>query len=381
MNLRLFFILSALCTGICLPIHSNDSLTVKEEKKGILKKIYEYFEKSNEVNNEKRFDISFIGGPHYSKDTKVGIGMVASGLYRVDRNDLELSPSDVSLYGDVTTSGSYVIGISGNTLFPKDKYRINTDMYFSSTPNKYWGIGYNKGNDEDNYSKYTKKEMLFKSDFLKRIAKNTYAGIVIMGHHIRGSNFKDKTYLEGSKINNTAVGGGFLLSYDSRDFIPNPYSGIYIKYEHNFFPEFIGSTSNFNRIDFVTRYYKRIWKDGTIAFDLHGVFNNGDVPWSMVALMGGAYQMRGYYKGQYRDKKIIETQVEIRQRIYRRSGAVLWAGAGNIFPSFDNFEWNHTLPSFGLGYRWEFKNRVNVRLDYGIGKGQTSFYFNINEAF
>ena len=38
--------------------------------------------------------------------------------------------------------------------------------------------------------------------------------------------------------------------------------------------------------------------------------------------------------------------------------------------------------NFGLGYRWEFKKDVNVRLDYGFGKsGQTGFIFNINEAF
>ena len=36
----------------------------------------------------------------------------------------------------------------------------------------------------------------------------------------------------------------------------------------------------------------------------------------------------------------------------------------------------------GVGYRWEFKKNVNVRLDYGFGKsGQSGFLFNINEAF
>ena len=40
------------------------------------------------------------------------------------------------------------------------------------------------------------------------------------------------------------------------------------------------------------------------------------------------------------------------------------------------------LPNAGIGYRWEFKKDVNVRLDYGFGKGgQSGFIFNINEAF
>lgn len=42
----------------------------------------------------------------------------------------------------------------------------------------------------------------------------------------------------------------------------------------------------------------------------------------------------------------------------------------------------HVLLNYGLGYRWEFKKNVNVRLDYGLGKaGQSGFIFNINEAF
>lgn len=51
----------------------------------------------------------------------------------------------------------------------------------------------------------------------------------------------------------------------------------------------------------------------------------------MVALLGGSYQMRGYYEGQYRDNDLIQTQVELRQHIYNRHGIALWGGAGNVF--------------------------------------------------
>ena len=119
-----------------------------------------------------------------------------------------------------------------------------------------------------------------------------------------------------------------------------------------------------------------------MAYDLHAMFNYGDTPWTMLALMGGSYRMRGYYEGRYRDKQMIEAQVELRQKIYGRSGVVVWAGAGNVFPDLGRFRWNQTLPNWGLGYRWEFKKRMNVRLDYGFGKkGQGGFMFGINEAF
>jgi len=40
------------------------------------------------------------------------------------------------------------------------------------------------------------------------------------------------------------------------------------------------------------------------------------------------------------------------------------------------------MPNYGLGYRWEFKKGVNVRLDMGFGKWhEKGVNFSINEAF
>lgn len=75
-----------------------------------------------------------IGGPHYSSDTKFGLGLVAAGLYRTDRNDSILPPSNVSLYGDVSTVGFYLLGVRGNHLFPQEKYRLNYNLYFILSP-------------------------------------------------------------------------------------------------------------------------------------------------------------------------------------------------------------------------------------------------------
>lgn len=92
--------------------------------------------------------------------------------------------------------------------------------------------------------------------------------------------------------------------------------------------------------------------------------------------------MRGYYEGRFRDNNIVEAQIEIRQHLWRRNGMVVWVGAGNVFESIRKFDFAETLPNFGIGYRWEFKDRVNVRIDVGTGKDfKPSFMININEAF
>ena len=91
--------------------------------------------------------------------------------------------------------------------------------------------------------------------------------------------------------------------------------------------------------------------------------------------------MRGYYEGRYRDKNLIEAQVELRQHIWHRNGAVCWVGAANVFPKWSALKGKKTLLNAGIGYRWEFKEKVNVRLDLGLTRNGPGFLFNINEAF
>ena len=115
---------------------------VKEKKKGFIQKIVGYFEESNKPKENKKFDISFIGGPYYSSDTKFGVGLVAAGLYKTDYADSLLMPSDVSLYLKATTSMHFELGIRGNHIFPGDRMRMDYDVNFASIKSKFWGIGY-----------------------------------------------------------------------------------------------------------------------------------------------------------------------------------------------------------------------------------------------
>ena len=60
------------------------------QKRTFFEKFLDYFNDANKDKNHKKFDFSIIGGPHYSTDTKLGLGLVAAGLYRTDRNDMLL---------------------------------------------------------------------------------------------------------------------------------------------------------------------------------------------------------------------------------------------------------------------------------------------------
>ena len=43
---------------------------------------------------------------------------------------------------------AYMLGVRGTHIFPDDRQRIDHTVYFYSFPCKFWGMGYDMGNDD-----------------------------------------------------------------------------------------------------------------------------------------------------------------------------------------------------------------------------------------
>lgn len=355
-----------------------------QPRRGLIDKVVGYFSDANKQKKHKKFDFNIIGGPHYSSDTKFGLGIVAAGVYGIDTLHPEHTASDVSLYGDITTSGFYMLGIRGNHIARHDRLRLIYDTRFYSQPSKIWGIGYKACDNDANESDFKRKQVRVKAALLFGLAPKLYIGPVARFDYISVDHIERPDLLPPdaplSVCNNRF---GFNVVYDTRDNLTAPQSGYYagLSY-HSCYLCVPVNDYHFDTADLRLCGYNRLWKGAVLAYEYNLVMNWGDVPWCMLATIGSSYSMRGYYEGRYRDRNKMDTQLELRQHVWRRSGIVLWAGAGMVFDRFSDMRVGHILPNAGIGYRWEFKKNVNVRLDFGVGKGgQSGFIFNINEAF
>lgn len=362
--------------------NTADSTKTETKKPSVIDRFLNYFNDANKNKKNKKFDFSIIGGPHYATDTKLGIGLVAAGLYRSVSNDTLLPPSNVSLFSDISTVGFYLLGIRGTHIFPQDRYRTDYTVYFYSFPCKYWGMGYDNGNRPENESEMKRWQARIKGSFLWNLGNNIYTGPVMAFDYVAGRDIERPELLEGMDRHTVNFGAGVTFMYDTRDNLTNPHKGFYVNLTQIFRPKFLGNDYAFSSTELQMDAYQRPWKGAVLAEDFRTALNFGNPSWGMMAMLGNSNSMRGYYEGRYRDKHKIEATVELRQHIWKRNSMVAWVGAGTVFPKFDKIRFSHILPNYGIGYRWEFKKNVNVRLDYGFGKGgQSGFLFNINEAF
>lgn len=395
-HLRALMIAASMLAGICVSAIEPDSIadstalptavvadTVQPQvkKRSLITRITDYFKESNKPKEYKSFDFSIIGGPHYSSDTRFGVGLVAAGFYRQNLTDSITTPSNISLYGDVSTVGFYMVGIRGNHIFPLDRQRIDYNLYFYSFPRKFWGIGFDQGNDMSNASKFNEVFVRASINYLHELVPHLFLGPGAEFTYAHASKMQRPELWQGQDLHTATYGIGLKLQYDTRDNLTATESGILASLEQRFSPKFLGNDYAFSYTNMKFCYFRHLWRGSVIAGQLQGKFNYGNVPWAMMATFGGSNNMRGYYEGRFRDKCSMDFTIELRQHVWRRNGLVLWAGVGTVFPRFSELQFRRLLPNGGIGYRWEFKQRTNVRLDFGMGKGETAFIFSINEAF
>ncbi len=364
---------------------ANKGTTSKKDRSqgNIFQRINHYFEESaKDKTFEKPFDISLIGGISYSKTRSVGIALMAAGQYRLDRTDSITPPSNLSLYGTVSLTGFYSVGVEGKTFLRHNQGYFDYDVAFSSQPTDFWGVGYHAATHNAT-SSYIRKQVLIDGAYLYPIARHFYIGALANFNFTRGKDFTYPEYIpKGERHSYVVTGVGVSIEYDSRDVITNPTRGGFVMLREKIYPKVLGNCGGtLWESVFQADYYQKLWRSGVLAFDLYAELHSEGTPWFMLSRLGNSYRMRGYYEGRYIDNNMILLQIELRQRIWHRLGCVVWGGAGNLFDDFRRFDWSHTLPNYGLGLRWEFKKGVNVRLDYGFGRKTHGLVLNINEAF
>lgn len=354
--------------------------------------IYNYLANSNKFP-DKPYDGGFVFGPAYNVQTSFAIGGGYTALYSFDRNDPTLNKSILSSFFQVSVTGLAVVGVEGHNYMKGDKMRWNYETSFTYYPSRFWGKGYDNAINNDRGVDFKQFVYMLEFDWTWKLAKNLYIGPKLdllytntFKHtdNAYGQSMEDILYQDFGEVlpqSIPTVGLGFDITYDSRDFAMNAYTGDYFRAQQLYYVPGINKYS-FWSTDIKYNHYQPLWKKCTLALQGHVQMNYGPgiIPWTRLASFGFQGSMRGYFFKQYLDNNVIDAQVELRQRLIWRLGLVAWAGFGNVF-NFDNFKWNHTLPNYGVGIRWEFKPRMNVRLDYGFTRDGGSFVFNFGEAF
>ncbi len=228
----------------------------------------------------------------------------------------------------------------------------------ANTPTYYWGQGFHAGDKDNEKEKYTARVLTLRPTLYRQLIDHVYLGA---GWSLAAQNAYEMNHDDRPKIENTpqgpsvfSSGASIDINWDDRDFVPNPRRGQYAILRYTHYAPGLGSDTRFEEFQLHYSHYHALSEKSVLAWEADGAFTQGEVPWSMMPLLGSDERMRGYYQGRYRDKNVVSGQLEYRRQLTWRHGIVAWAGAGTMGPSLSSLNNGRWLPSAGVGYRFEF---------------------------
>lgn len=320
----------------------------------------------------------------YTPETDFAFGGLSILLFRLSE-EIHSKPSNIRFVGYYTLNNQFSLSIKPEIYFRRDKYLLESEIYFSKITDKFFGIGNDTEDSGNPEYDYRKVSVLLQLQY--EIIKNLRAGLIYEFRTTTIKDLKQNLPLLSGEVAGTKggvnSGAGFLFRYDSRDNLFYPSAGGLYKSAFIFFDSFTGSDFNYTKAFIDLRRFFTISDNQVFAGQLYYNFISGTPPFYEFPALGGEELMRGYYTGRYRDKHYFATQLEYRLRLWWKFGIVGFVGMGDVAQDISKFEMKKFKYSYGGGIRLRIDDveLIDLKLDIGFGKNTTEFYLGYNQAF
>jgi len=329
----------------------------------------------------------FLVAPVPFRNPQLGWGLALgiAYLHRYDKTDHVSPPSTIGVAGMYTENDSAGAFLFYRGYLAQDTWRVVVAGGRVRVNYDFFGIGDDAGDNGISIPLQTRFDLV-RVELLRRIAGDVFLGGIAQYGRTASSLRANIPILPPEinkaelKINTNAL--GFRTLWDTRNDTFYPTDGQLLDFSGLFFDQAWNATYDYQVFEFAYNQYIEIDDASVLAYRIYGKATAGDVPFFALAQFGTKSDIRGYIPGRYRDQLMYAVQMEYRRKIWKRLGAAVFVGIGEIAPSVDRF-FDNFLPAVGAGLRYQLtsKTPINYRIDVAVGINEVVFYFAVGEAF
>ncbi len=359
----------------------------QKDQSGVMKLVNKLFNDTTVSAKPK-----FIAYPvlAYTPETRWEFGL--SGLYVYNaKNDLDNRLSELSALTFYTLENQYGLWLDHALYTDRNDYFFFGRFRLQQFPLLYYGIGVDT--PEEPVARIDGFALTWRERVLKQVKKNLFVGIELDLNHLSNVEISEQTpeFVAPPGVEGfTNFGIGLGIVYDEIYNILNPREGLFVEGGFLRYDQNLGSDYSFHSFFLDFRYYQPVKKDQVLAYQFLmksvSAFNESDIPFNQLSLMGGENLMRGYYLGRYRDNTLVATQAEYRFLPFpfsKRFGGAVFGGVGAVSPSVKELNAEQLRVSGGLGLRFLlFPGKdIYTRFDVAFTNEGVGYYLYIGEAF
>lgn len=341
----------------------------------------------SEESEPDRMGLTLLPIVYYTPETRLAFGLGSLITYRFGLVFKKARPSTMFIGAIYTQLKQFTLQIKPEIYLNDNSLFLAGNFMAERFPTKLWGIGPNTADEMEEV--YTPQRFLMEVGLQQRLGRDLplYLGFKYRLEstkivEIEPGKLLDQDLVQGSR-GGLLSGPGLAASYDNRDNIFYPNSGLYLQANLNWNDHFFGSDYDFLSLQFDLRNYHRVGDDQVLAVQALAETNTGDVPFYRLARLGGDSLLRGFYNGRFRDMNLVAFQVEYRFPVWKRLGAVVFGAMGSLANRFRDISFDNLKYSAGFGLRFKIipKENANLRVDLAFGPGTYGIYFKAGESF
>ncbi|GAB3286393.1 BamA/TamA family outer membrane protein [Hymenobacter tenuis] len=345
---------------------------------------------------------SFIPVPivFYQQETGLAGGAAILPVWRFGQ-DTTVRKSNARLIAWISQEKQTTVQLTHTIFTPEEKFFFSGELSYYDLAFNYYGIGNDTRKSMESHIQYPL--WVFDEKALMKVVPNLFVGLRYRFTNLGNVELRDTEgdttpyNLLSTKERNGYItsGVGPAVLYDGRDNVLATYTGNFVDAHILFHGGALGSDYKFTRYMVDARHFRPLFGSNNtiLAAQFLGQYHTGSVPFrelgGMGATLGGslynnAYLMRGIYEARFRDRQFTTVQAEIRQKLFWRFDGVVFGALGQVAPRLGDYTFEDTKIAGGGGLRFRFnrRDRLNIRLDYGVGSGGNSgIIFAVGEAF
>lgn len=340
-----------------------------------------------EESEPDRMGITLLPIIYYTPETKIAFGLGSLITYRFGLIFKQARPSTMFIGAIYTQEKQFTLQVKPEIYLKNNSFFLAGNFLAERFPTRLWGIGPDTSDEMEEV--YTPQRFLMELGLQKKLGQNLplYLGFKYRLEstkivEVEPGKLLDQNLVPGSR-GGLLSGPGLVASYDNRDNIFYPNSGLYLQANINWNDNFFGSDYDFLSLQFDLRNYHQVGEDQVLAVQALAETNTGDVPFYRLPRLGGDSLLRGFYNGRFRDMNLIAFQAEYRFPVWKRLGAVVFGALGSLADRFRDISFDNLKYAAGIGLRFKIipKENANLRVDLAFGPGTYGIYFKAGESF
>jgi Omp85 superfamily domain len=341
--------------------------------------------KTDKPKKPKRGQLIIAPIPITSPAVGSGLVLVLGYVFKLNQEDKLSPPSTVGLVGAFTSSGSRGGGIGGRLYFSENKYQTSFAFAKGRVNFDFFGVGRIPGREPISVPLQTGGTVFF-GEFLRNVGHDIFIGPRYQRRNLYarldGIQTPGGFEIPPTDIQAVSAALGFHVQRDKRDSTFYPTKGSLFDVKGDFFAKALGSRRQYQTYKLSYNGYRQLAPKQILAYRGMICSANQSVPFYDLCLYGSA-DLRGYTSGEFQNRRMFATQAEYRRELKGRFGVVAFGGLGGIAKRWNAFRSDELLPAAGAGLRFTLdkKNRINYRIDFGVGRGGHTLSIGIGEAF